>query len=64
MSERDAAHSLRANALADKIVATAERGLAPFEMSIAHYPDEFKAIMWDAIAEIAVRRAAAARQGG
>lgn len=55
-------HLLKSIALADKIVSSAEHGLAAFEHSIDHYPAEFKAIMWHAVAEIASRRAEAARQ--
>ena len=55
-------HLQQSIALADKIVSSAEHGLSAFERSISHYPAEFKAIMWDAVVEIALRRAEAARQ--
>lgn len=58
----DAEHMARSIDLAGKIVSIAEQGLRAFECSIDHYPPEFKAIMWDAVAEIASRRAEAARQ--
>jgi len=49
--------------LADKITAKAEEALAGIEreMTIMKWPDEFRAIMWGAVADIAARRAAAAR---
>lgn len=58
----DAAHLARSIDLAGKIVSLAEQGLSAFEASIDHYPPEFKAIMWDAVCEIASRRAEAARK--
>lgn len=50
-------------ALAEKITSTAEAGLHNFDVTVNKWPAEFQAIMWEAIAEIASRRAQAARDG-
>lgn len=50
-----------ARALAENITATVEAGLLNFELAINKWPAEFQAIMWDAVVEIAGRRAQAAR---
>ncbi len=55
-------HQDKAQALADKIKATAEAGLSNLEMTLRKWPAEFRAIMWDAVVEIAGRRAEAARR--
>ena len=54
--------STNPNALADKIVAMAEDGLRPLDRTIASWPGEFKAIIWQAVVEIATRRAEEAKQ--
>lgn len=58
-----ASHEVKAQALADKITAKARDALSGVdrEMSIMKWPAEFRAIMWDAVAELASRRAAEAR---
>jgi hypothetical protein len=52
---------MRSAALADKIVSFAEDSTRSIDRAIAAWPAEFKAIIWDAVAEIAVQRAKAAR---
>lgn len=54
----------RVVALANKITAKAEGTLAGLEreMTIMKWPAEYRAILWEAIAEIASRRADTARQ--
>lgn len=47
--------------LAGKVVAMAEDALRPLDLSISHWPGEFQAIVWDAVSDIAARRAAAAK---
>lgn len=54
-------HAMKSIALADKIVSFAEDGTRTIDRAIAAWPDEFKAIIWDAVAEIAKQRAAQAR---
>jgi hypothetical protein len=54
-------HAVRSIALADKIVSFAEDGTRSIDRAIAAWPDDFKAIIWDAVAEIAKQRAAEAR---
>lgn len=61
IGQATAEHVARSLALADRVIAVATDGLSAFELSIMRYPDEFKAIMWDAIVEIAKRRAKDAR---
>lgn len=55
------AHMEKAVSLADKVVTMAEDGLRPLALSIKHWPPEFSAIVWDAVADIATRRAIANR---
>jgi hypothetical protein len=50
--------------LAEKITAFAEDGVRNLDVVIKGWPAEFRAIMWDAVAEIAKHRAADARQSG
>jgi hypothetical protein len=54
----------RSIALADKITTRAEDALADLEreMIIREWPDEFQAIMWEAVAAVASSRAAAAKR--
>ena len=49
--------------VADKVVSLAQDGLRGIERTVAAWPAEFRAIIWDAVADIASRRAAAARIG-
>ncbi|MGY4222715.1 hypothetical protein ACVMIH_000076 [Bradyrhizobium sp. USDA 4503] len=55
-------HAQKALSIADRVVTMAENGLGPLERTIKEWPAEFRAIIWDAVAEIAVRRAEAARR--
>lgn len=54
-------HQDKAQALADKVTTTAEAGLSSLEMTLRKWPAEFRAIMWEAVVEIAKQRAALAR---
>lgn len=56
-------HEAKAKALAEKIEKKASDALDSLEreMAIMKWPAEFRAIMWSAVAEIATRRAEAAR---
>ncbi len=56
-------HMEKAQALAAKITDKAQGALAGLdrEMAIMKWPAEFQAIMWDAVADLAARRAADAR---
>lgn len=58
-------HLKKSIALATKISAKAEETLAGVEreMTIMKWPDEFRAIMWEAIANTAAIRARQARGG-
>lgn len=51
----------KAKALATKIQKRADESLAPIarEMLVMQWPAEYRAIMWQAVAEEALRRAAA-----
>ena len=53
------AHMDKAKAVADKVAKKAEDALADLEceMALRKWPAEFRAIMWDAVAAIAARRA-------
>ena len=55
-------HLEKAISAADKIATMAENALAGLELSIKHWPGDFRAIVWDAVAAIATRRAEAARR--
>lgn len=55
-------HAQKAIATADKVVTLAEDGLRGLERTIASWPEEFQAIVWIAVADIAQRRAIATRQ--
>ena len=48
--------------VAGKVVSMAEDALSGLDRAIRTWPADFRAIMWDAIADIAQRRAAAARK--
>lgn len=54
-------HALKAISIADKVVSLAEDGLRGIDRTIATWPAEFRAIIWEAVADIASRRAAGAR---
>lgn len=54
-------HALKAVSIADQIVTLAEDGLRGVDLTIAAWPAEFRAIIWDAVADIASRRARIAR---
>jgi hypothetical protein len=54
-------HATRAISVADKVVALAEDGLRSIDRTIAAWPAEFRVIIWEAVADIASRRAAGAR---
>jgi hypothetical protein len=54
-------HALKAISTADKIVSLAEDGLRGIDRTIGAWPAEFRAIIWEAVADIASRRARVAR---
>jgi len=54
--------ALKAIAAADKIMSMSEDALAPLALSMKHWPEEFKAIVWDAVAQLASKRAEVARR--
>lgn len=54
-------HTLKAISLADQILTKAEDAVSGLDREIAGWPAEFRAIMWDAVAAIAIQRAAAAK---
>jgi hypothetical protein len=47
--------------LADQVVSLAEDGLRSIDRAISSWPAEFRVIIWDAVADIATRRANDAR---
>jgi hypothetical protein len=53
----------KAISVADRVVSLSEDALRGLEFTIRSWPDEFKAIMWEAVADIASRRASKLRQG-
>lgn len=55
----------KATGLAEKITDKAQGALADLdrEMAIMKWPAEFRAIMWEAVADLAARRAAECRVG-
>lgn len=55
--------ALKAISVADKVVSMAQDGLRGVDRMIEAWPAEFRAIIWEAVADIASRRAAAARVG-
>jgi hypothetical protein len=59
-----ASHEDKAMALAVKITEKAEGALDGIEreMTIMQWPTDFRAIMWQAVAEVALRRAEEARR--
>ncbi len=54
-------HARKAIKTADRIVSLAEDGLRGIDRTIDAWPAEFRAIIWDAVADIASRRARVAR---
>lgn len=54
-------HAQKAISTADKVVSLAEDGLRGIELAIAAWPVEYREIVWIAVADIAARRAIAAR---
>jgi hypothetical protein len=54
-------HAQRAFSVADKVVSLAEDGLSVIDRTIAAWPAEFRAIIWDAVVGIAAQRAEASR---
>lgn len=51
----------KAISVADKVVVLAEDGLRGIDRTIASWPPEFRAIIWEAVADIAARRARLAK---
>jgi hypothetical protein len=56
-------HTEKAISIADRVVSLVEDGLRPIERTVAAWPAEFRAIIWEAVADVASRRALAIRQG-
>lgn len=54
--------ALKAIAAADKILSMAEDALAGLELTIGQWPPDFRAIIWDAVAGVATKRAEACRR--
>jgi len=54
--------AVKAVALADRITVMAEEGVGNLDRTIAKWPAEFRAIIWDAVALIATQRARLARE--
>lgn len=54
-------HLLKAVSTADRVVALANDGLRGIDLTIAAWPPEFRAIIWEAVSEMATSRAATAR---
>lgn len=48
--------------VADRVTALAEGALSGLDLTIGKWPAEFQAIIWNAVAEIASRRAEKASQ--
>jgi hypothetical protein len=56
-------HALKIIETAERITAMAEDGTATLDRAIAAWPADFQAIIWDAVAALAARRASQLRQG-
>jgi hypothetical protein len=56
-------HIEKAVSLSGQIAKLAEDGLRGIDLTIAAWPAEFQAIIWETVADIASRRAAQLRQG-
>jgi hypothetical protein len=54
-------HMQKAVSIADQVVSLAEDGLRSIDRTISAWPAEFRVIIWEAVADIAARRAEAAR---
>lgn len=61
----DAEHMARALVVAERVSARATEALGELdrEMKLMKWPAEFRAIMWEAVADLASRRANEARNG-
>jgi hypothetical protein len=57
-------HIRRSIDLAEKLTTMAEGAVSSLDRTIAAWPAEFRAIMWEAVAEVAKHRAADARKSG
>jgi hypothetical protein len=55
-------HADKAISIADRVLSLVEDGLRPLERTIAAWPAEFSAIVWETVADIAARRASELRQ--
>ena len=55
-------HAQKSVALAEKITAKAEDAVSALDREIAKWPDDFAAIMWEAVAVIATSRAQIRRE--
>lgn len=55
-------HMQKSISIADQVVSLAEDGLRSIDRTIAAWPAEFRVIIWEAVADIATRRAAAAKK--
>lgn len=49
--------------IADRVVSLVEDGLHSLDVIVRGWPPEFRAIVWDAVANVASRRAETARRG-
>jgi hypothetical protein len=54
-------HAKRAIALADKVLSFVEDGLNGIDRATAAWPAEYRAIVWETVADIAARRGREAR---
>jgi hypothetical protein len=54
-------HAQRAISLADKVLSFVEDGLRGIDRATAAWPAEFRAIVWETVADIASRRGRDAR---
>jgi hypothetical protein len=55
-------HLRKSIALADQIVTKAEGALSGLDRELIMWPPDFSAIMWEAVADIALRRAQVCRR--
>jgi hypothetical protein len=56
------AHVNKTIPVADKIIVMVNSALSALDHEIASWPADFRAIMWDTVADVASRRAEAARR--
>lgn len=54
-------HGPRAFSIADKVVSLGEDGLRGLDLAVSAWPAEFRAIIWETVADVAARRGVAAR---